>query len=123
MNISRSIRVAALGVCATLCSTLAFAQIDARMFRQPAVSKDQIVAVSDELTLTLVGIRGPGSGVRSDLGSRTTGLCGEVSTPRTRHPESSTASALRLRRMRQRDGESNGHVRRHGDSEMNRSTA
>src|SRR3954469_20322550 len=61
MNISRSIRVAALGVCATLCSTLAFAQIDARMFRQPAVSKDQIVGVSDELTLTSVGIRGPGS--------------------------------------------------------------
>src|SRR4051812_41095542 len=45
MNISRSIRVAALGVCATLCSTFAFAQIDARMFRQPAVSKDQIAFV------------------------------------------------------------------------------
>src|SRR3954467_2552142 len=45
MNISRSIRVAALGVCATLCSTLAFAQIDARMFRQPSVSKDQIAFV------------------------------------------------------------------------------
>jgi tricorn protease len=45
MNIPRSIRVAALGVCATLYSTLAFAQIDARMFRQPAVSKDQIAFV------------------------------------------------------------------------------
>ena len=45
MSISKSVRVAALCVLATLCSTLAFAQIDARMFRQPSVSKDQIAFV------------------------------------------------------------------------------
>src|SRR6188474_2219345 len=41
----KRLRVVALCALATLSSTLAFAQIDARMFRQPAVSKDQIAFV------------------------------------------------------------------------------
>src|SRR3954470_16913558 len=39
------VRIAAICALAALCSTLAFAQIDARMFRQPSVSKDQIAFV------------------------------------------------------------------------------
>jgi len=39
------VRVAAICTLAALCSTFAFAQIDARMFRQPSVSKDQIAFV------------------------------------------------------------------------------
>src|SRR5262245_12964001 len=42
---SKSIRIAALCVLATLSATSAFAQIDARMLRQPSVSKDQIAFV------------------------------------------------------------------------------
>jgi len=45
MSISKSARVLALMALATLSSTPAFAQIDARMFRQPSVSKDQIAFV------------------------------------------------------------------------------
>ena len=45
MTISKSIRAFALIALATLSSTSAFAQIDARMFRQPSVSKDQIAFV------------------------------------------------------------------------------
>ena len=45
MTTRKSMRVAALCVLATLSSTFAFAQIDARMFRQPSVSKDQIAFV------------------------------------------------------------------------------
>src|SRR5580765_3224923 len=45
MIISRSVRVAALISLAVLTSSSAFAQIDARMFRQPSVSKDQIAFV------------------------------------------------------------------------------
>src|SRR4026209_647998 len=41
----KRLRVVALCALATLSSTLALAQIDARMFRQPAVSKDQIAFV------------------------------------------------------------------------------
>jgi len=42
---SKSARVAVLCALATLCATSAFAQIDARMLRQPSVSKDQIAFV------------------------------------------------------------------------------
>src|SRR4030095_10585617 len=42
---SKAVRVAALCALAALSATSAFAQIDARMFRQPAVSKDQIAFV------------------------------------------------------------------------------
>ena len=45
MTTWKFVRVAVLSALATLCSTFAFAQIDARMFRQPAVSKDQIAFV------------------------------------------------------------------------------
>src|SRR4029079_15179318 len=45
MNFSKFVRVLALGAAAALLSTPAFAQIDARMFRQPSVSKDQIAFV------------------------------------------------------------------------------
>ena len=45
MSIPKSARVLALIALATLSSTSAFAQIDARMFRQPSVSKDQIAFV------------------------------------------------------------------------------
>ena len=45
MNTWKSLRVAALCVLAALNATAALAQIDARMFRQPAVSKDQIAFV------------------------------------------------------------------------------
>ena len=45
MTTWKSVRVAALCALAMLCSTFAFAQIDARMFRQPSVSKDQIAFV------------------------------------------------------------------------------
>ena len=41
MTNCRSLRVAVLYVLATLSSTFAFAQIDARMFRQPSVSRDR----------------------------------------------------------------------------------
>ena len=41
----KSVRVAAVCALAMLCSTVVFAQIDARMFRQPSVSKDQIAFV------------------------------------------------------------------------------
>ena len=39
MNFPKSVRALALGAAAALLSTPAFAQIDARMFRQPSVSK------------------------------------------------------------------------------------
>src|SRR4029079_10244374 len=45
MTTWKSVRIAALCALAMLCSTFAFAQIDARMFRQPSVSKDQIALV------------------------------------------------------------------------------
>src|SRR5688572_12463335 len=45
MTISKSLSVFALIALSTLSSTSAFAQIDARMFRQPSVSKDQIAFV------------------------------------------------------------------------------
>jgi tricorn protease len=45
MTISTSIRALALIALSLLLSTSAFAQIDARMFRQPSVSKDQIAFV------------------------------------------------------------------------------
>src|SRR3954469_8699139 len=45
MTTWKFVRVAAIYALAALCSTLAFAQIDARMFRQPSVSKDQIAFV------------------------------------------------------------------------------
>jgi len=45
MTTWKLVRVAAICALAALCSTLAFAQIDARMFRQPSVSKDQIAFV------------------------------------------------------------------------------
>src|SRR4030095_14846114 len=42
---SEAVRVAACCALAALAATSAFAQIDARMFRQPSVSKDQIAFV------------------------------------------------------------------------------
>jgi tricorn protease len=45
MSIPKSVRVLTLIALATLSSTFAFAQIDARMLRQPSVSKDQIAFV------------------------------------------------------------------------------
>jgi tricorn protease len=45
MMFTKSVRVAALCALAMLSATSVFAQIDARMFRQPSVSKDQIAFV------------------------------------------------------------------------------
>jgi tricorn protease len=45
MILSKSIRVLVFTAAATVLATSAFAQIDARMFRQPSVSKDQIAFV------------------------------------------------------------------------------
>ena len=45
MNFPKVLRLLALGAAAALVSPSAFAQIDARMFRQPSVSKDQIAFV------------------------------------------------------------------------------
>jgi tricorn protease len=45
MNFPKFLRLLALAAAAALVSPSAFAQIDARMFRQPSVSKDQIAFV------------------------------------------------------------------------------
>ncbi len=54
MSIPKFRRVLALAALATLSSSFVFAQIDARMLRYPAVSKDQIAFVyaGDSTTAT-----------------------------------------------------------------------
>ena len=87
MIISKSVRVAALIALAILSSSSAFAQIDARMFRQPSVSKDQIAFVYAG-DIWVVPKKGgtAASSIFFPIAARTSGTTSGVTTSRAAPP-------------------------------------